>query len=425
MKDKGISIGEYLLCTLMAVGISINVFAGYEMTDPWHNNLLVVAAATAVMMIFLFLTGMSFVGGWGDLTKSGRWIAFGVTAVLFIGEVVALQLAGAFSGPETIDTNPILFWIIVVTVSILVFWTTRARVGIIILFLAFSYMSVAFDFLLYPVSMAGYGAALLAMAVMYAYRGQGGGQREEEGRRRFAHFIRATAIALVAALVASGAYFGIIAPLVDAEKDMRLAEKLMTLEILREAGISSETIIVQEPEEPEIPRSEPEEEREELTGGTAGEKGSLVQVMAIIYRQHVTLFWLIMTSPLLLLALAVGIKLLLRQRWYRVQLRKSNEEGVAALYISLLRKLKKAGFKRPKRQTLLDFARESQEKLEGFISYDATFLRLTQVYLKMTYGYQRISEEELELFEDFYKPFYKNLRKEMGTLKYCLYFFVL
>ena len=282
-------IGEFILCWLMAAGISVNVFAGYEMTDPWHNNLLVVAAATAVMIILLFLTGMSFISWRGALTKSRRWIAFSVTAVLLIAEVVALQLTGAFSGPETIDTNPILFWVIVVTVSILIFWTTRARAGIIILFLAFSYMSVTFDFLLYPVSMAGYGVALLTMAVMYAYRGQGGGQREGEGGRRSTYLIRATAIALIASLVASGTYFGIIVPLVDPQKDMRLAERLMTLEILREAGISSKTIIVQEPEEPELPAEEPEQEREEMTGGMAGEQGNLIQVMAIIYKQHVTL----------------------------------------------------------------------------------------------------------------------------------------
>lgn len=417
MKDKGISIGEYLLCTLMAIGISINVFAGYEMTDPWHSNLLAVTATAAVMMMVLFLAGMNFISGREALINPTRWIAFSVTALLLIGDVVALQVTGAFSKPEPVDSNPILFWVIVVTVSIAVFWTTRTRAGIIILFLTFTYMSVTFDFLLYPVSMEGYGIALLGMAIMYAYRGQRG--------KTSANLLRGTAIALVASLMASGAYFGIIAPLVDPEKDMRLAEKLMTMEILREAGISSETIIVQEPEEPELPTEEPEEEKEEMTGGTAGKNGSLIQVMAITYRNNVGLFWLVAASPALLLMLAVALKQLLRKRWYRAQLRKTNEEGVATLYINLLRKLKKAGFQRPKRQTLLEFARASQDNLEGFTVYDVNFLRLTQVYLKMAYGYQRVSEEELELFEDFYKPFYKNLRKEMGTLKYCLYFFVL
>ncbi len=35
------------------------------------------------------------------------------------------------------------------------------------------------------------------------------------------------------------------------------------------------------------------------------------------------------------------------------------------------------------------------------------FLRLTLIYLKMIYGYQQISDEERELFHDFYKEFIK------------------
>lgn len=415
---------DFILCILIGAGISVNVFAGYEMNDPWSANLAVavftVFCATAVLFASRF-------------NRFGMRISFPVTAAVLIGVVAALYSTGAFSGRGPIDENPLLFWIIVVTVSVSVFWATRWRAGIVILFLAASYLSAAFDFLLYPVSMGGYFAASFGMAILYQYRAQRSGASGYGGNGASAGgvgnggktVVQTTAFALVAVLMASGLYYGVVKPLDPPEKDMRLAQKLMSMQIMKEAGISSKKVLIEDPpEEPEAPPEQPEQPRKE-GGGKAGDNGSLAGAMAITYKRYESQIWIAAAAPVLVFLMAFCLKLLLRRRWYANQLRKTNEAGAAALYLYFVRKLKKAGLKRPESLTLLEYAAASRERLERFSVYDTDFLRLTQIYLKMIYGYQQISDEERDLFHDFYKEFYKNLRAEMGTLRYCVHFFTI
>jgi hypothetical protein len=426
---------DFILCVLIGSGVSVNVFAGYEMNDPWSANLPVVVFTVLCITAVLFVSRFN---------RYGMRIAAPVTAAALMGTAAALYSAGAFSGGGAIDENPILFWIITVTVSVSVFWATRWRAGIIILFLTAAYMSAAFDFLLYPVSLGGYLAASFGMAILYqctaqrsgvsAYGGRGNGASSGVGNGDGASAgvgnggrmaVRTAAFALIAVLMASGLYYGVVKPLDPPKKDMRLAQKLMSMQIMKEAGISSKKVLIADPpEEPEVPPEQPEQPRKE-GGGKAGDNGSLAGAMAITYKRYESQLWIAAAAPVLIFFLAFSLKLLLRRRWYANQLRKTNEAGAAALYLYFVRKLKKAGLKRPESLTLLEYAAASQERLERFSVYDADFLRLTQTYLKMIYGYQQISDEERELFHDFYKEFYKNLRAEMGTLRYCVHFFTI
>ncbi len=152
---------EFTLCFLVSSGLSVNVFAGYEMSDPRSGNLFAVTGAGLLAMAMLFSA---------HFNKKGIRISAPVTVAMLTAEAVALYYTGAFSGVSPIDDNPVLFWIIVATASIAVFWTSRSRPGLVILFLAGTFMTAAFDFLKYPVLPQGYFVMILGIAALFLYR---------------------------------------------------------------------------------------------------------------------------------------------------------------------------------------------------------------------------------------------------------------
>ena len=106
-------------------------------------------------------------------------------------------------------------------------------------------------------------------------------------------------------------------------------------------------------------------------------------------------------------------------------LSETKEDGALDLYLYFVEKLGKAGLKRPVGSTLLEYAVDSQDALDRFSVGDAGFLRLTEIYLSILYGYRTITEEEHELFLSFYKRFHRNLRHQMGAIRYCAKYFTI
>lgn len=431
-------IWEFILCVLVCWGLSVNVFAGYEMKDPWSADPAITAVVSFAAMAVLFAA---------HFNRYGFRVSVTVTAAALIGEAAALYQNGVLSGADHVDTNPVLFWVIVGTAAIAVFWASRTRAGIAVLFLAGTFLITAFDFLKYPVSLPGYLVMTAGMAALFLNRvhsrtaagilDAADGRTAADSRTAKinfrAYFVQAAAIALIASLLSGGLYYGVVRPLAPDPNNRELVEKLMSMKILKDLGISSTKVIVAEkPKEPEtaIPDSpqqlknqqkEQNRERERNSGNSQ----SLMKALAITYKMHADRIWFTAGAVVLAVVLAFWIKLFRRKRWYASLREKTYEEGATELYLYFIKKMKKAGLKRPKGLTLLEYADSFREKLDRFAVYEADFTQLTRIYLKMFYGYQKISEEEWELFNDFYKEFYKNLRSEMGNFKYCLQFFTI
>ncbi|HML37813.1 MAG TPA: DUF4129 domain-containing protein [Bacillota bacterium] len=427
MKDRlRQHIGEFIFCVLVCWGLSVNVFAGYEMKAPWPAAPGITAAVCFGVMAVLFAARSN---------RYGRGITVAVTAVALLGEAFALYQRGAFSGPGHVDANPALYWVIVGTAAIAVFWASRSKTGVAVLFLAGTFLIAAFDFLKYPVSLPGYLAMAAGMAALFLNRVHSrtaaAGQTAKVDFR--AYFVQAAVIALIASLLSGGLYYGVVRPLAPEPNQRDLAERLMSVKILKDLGISATKIIVAEkPKEPEkakpdspqqLKDQQKEQNREQKQNSGNGQ--GLMNSLAITYKMHPGRVWSRLAAVVLLAALAFWFKLFRRKRWYSNLREKTYEEGATELYLYFIKKMKKAGLKRPKGLTLLEYADSFREKLDRFAVYEVNFTQLTRIYLKMAYGYQKISEEEWELFDRFYREFHKNLRFEMGNFKYCLQFFLI
>lgn len=420
--------GDFLLCIFISMGISVNVFAGYEMNDPWSGNLLVVGAVTALMMLFLFFTSYK---------RAGLIVSIAVTGISLIGAVIALGYTGAFESSNAIDKSPLLFWMIVIATSSIVFWATRSKISTIGLILGTTWMIAAFNLLQYPVSKWGYFLFLFCICILLMHQtylvsflksGTSNGNTS-------AYFVQIVALSLGVFLLASSTYYFVIQPLSPPTDEMQLSKKLMSMELFEKYGISSKVIVPANQEK--IDKQEIEKEKKEQKEKNKNKKRQMNQdkkennlgknhlfnVVAVTYQKAVHYGWILIVVILLLLVLTVPAKQFLRKKWYRKLVDKKMEDAAMDFYLYFTKRLDRAGLKRPENLTPLEFAKEIQEKVQGFSVYDANFLKLTEIYIRIIYGYQKISEQEYDLFQDFYKEFHRNLRREMGTLKYCLNFF--
>ncbi|MEN6463030.1 MAG: DUF4129 domain-containing protein, partial [Syntrophomonas sp.] len=144
---------------------------------------------------------------------------------------------------------------------------------------------------------------------------------------------------------------------------------------------------------------------------------------AVTFPMNWNILWVAAAFLIVILILAVVIKISLRKKWYRDLLKKSKEDCAMELYNYFLKKIRNTGFKRLNGITLHEYAYDLQNELEDFSVGDANFLSLTQIYTRILYGCQTISEDEWEQFTDFYKEFNRNLKGEMGSFRYLIHFF--
>ena len=342
---------DFILCFLISSGLSTNVFAGYDMHDPWSRNLFAASGAALLVMAAFFAAHHS---------RIGVRISIPVTTAALIAAVAALYYTGAFSGAEPIDGNPILFWIIVIAVSTAVFWTARTRAGIIILFLGGTLMTAAFDLLKYPVSIRGYFVFIAGTFALFLCRvhsrsmSHSGTGNINSG----AYFIQPIVISLIAILLAGGVYYGVVKPFAPPADEIELAQKLMSMQILEDAGISSKKVIIADKPEDSVKTSQnltevykkkqenynekDKEQKNRDDGGKVGNDGNLINVMAITYERNANKIWSAAAVLVLIFVSAVMIKLLLRKKWYSDLQKKTNEDGAIGLLPLLCKEITKS-----------------------------------------------------------------------------------
>ena len=407
---------DFILCVLISAGLSLNLFAGYEMTDPLSGNLFAVAVVVIAVTTLLFLAYYN---------RRTLVISMIAEAAALIAAIVILQQLGIFSDLENIDGDPLLFWIIVIPTSFAVFWAARTRAGLIILLLAGTMLTSAFDLLVYPVCRWGYFAFVFGAFVLFLYRVYCISLTySDRGKIAFnVYFAQSVIVCMVALMLASGVYYGIIKPMSPPTDELNLAKRLISMDILEKAGVSSTTIIhsddpvkTAQNQENNKKQNEQKKEKKIVHGNNP------MTVMAVTFRNNLNIIWIAVASIIMMLVLAIIIKLLLRKKWYSNLQKETKEDCAIELYNYFLKKFSKTGLGRPDGFTLLEYASGLQNNLEHFSAGDANFLSLTQIYMSILYGCQKISEDESELFNDFYKEFYRNLKNEMGNFRYLFHF---
>ena len=427
---------DWILCTCITVGMAYAVFAGFVLEDALSNTpvltFLAAFALNALLLLFAYRRQTVLIG-------------VGVGVVLLIAAVAYIQ---AFH-PMTDETENSLFLavLILIVTAVLVFLLSRTRPGLIALFLIGTIIQAGSSFLQFPTPVWGFVLFLIAVFILFFYRCYAAAlKRAVIGKTALGGYARQSAvICLIVLLLSGGIFLGVIRPLNPPTQELRLITVLKSMDLLEVLGVSSVHTVMDEdltsdedPDREEDSNDPGEEEDDDAMnapedGSDADDSADAAdadtdqteEYSAVAYYFPVkTMLWVLVLIAAVIAAL-IRLRIRLRQR-RRAQIRAlAKEDGIVNYYLFFLRRLKRAGHSRPPTHTLRQFVAESETELAPFDADDVTFAALTELYEEVLYGGKAVTDEEFALFERYYDAFYQNLRRDMGTPKYLLYWVVL
>lgn len=429
-------VWELLLCVCIGTGLVFHIYSGFLLEDGFSSDILKVviflAVETAALILFSY----------NRLTTG---IGIGVGIIL-----LALLLAYARSHDLVSDeTGNSLCIAVTVTVltGLLVYLASRSRPGLIALFLAGNIVMAGSAFLQFPVKAWCFLLFDFAVCVLFWYRNYVKTLRQvQSGKVRMPRFLAQTLLICLAAFVlAGGVYGGIVKPLDPPTRDLKLITKLKQMEILKLTGVYNiveqldpNLLSSNDPNGREDGRENEEEQAEEKPeNGEEQQKTpdpsqpaeetpgnpETQDAQAIWYDlREIDIPWLIIMIAALILA-AFLIRYYRKKRWERKVRELPPDSRIVNYYTFFLTRLERAGHKRPVNHTLYEYAQDLEHPLEEFTCGEASFLRLTDIYVRTFYGRNPATEEEALLFAQYYGKFYKALRKEIGIFKYILKIF--
>jgi len=347
--------------------------------------------------------------------------------------------------PDAAEYKTVLAFAIIASIALSVL-LSRTRAGTAALYIIGTVICAGSNFLQFPVSLAAFLGFMFLTAIMYLYRAQRVSfSKAELGGTKPVKYIRQMSVICIAAIALAGAlFYFVIRPLSPPTMELKLITVLKSMRTLEVIGVSSvETIMDTErkseepPDEIESSSNESETFEEDINSDqyppddgntqsdyiTIDSSDSKESAKPVSY-SSIQRTWLIM---LLMIPAGAVIAYILhfakRRRWLRKISSLTPENAVINYFMFFMRTLGRAGIKRDNHATLREFVSDSRTSLEPFDEPKGSFDRLTSIFERTLYGRMPVEEAELSAFTVFYGNFYRNLRRELGTLRYCLTLF--
>lgn len=410
---------DWLLGGLATLSLVLTVCSGFELAEGFYSRALpVLAISLGLGLLFQLLSYHKWATGLG--------IAAGV--LLFLEAMVLCRAVNPLQNEQ--ESSLLIFWLTELVTALLVFLLSRSRAGSIGLFLLGNLLGAGAHFLQFPAPGWAYVLFLTACGGLYLYRAYGAAVRRAVlGRVRAGQQLsQLLALTLAALLLAGAGYWALIRPLDPPTQDLRLIQRLRSMELLQVLGVSSVKTVLDPslsasapPDRTEFgsppPETPPEPELPEVTPPSAPEEtpepAEAASPVNYPPRTHLSRLWLLCLIPA-----AIALAFALRD-WHWRRFRKrlcAMEHGEALLrgYPVLLKKLGRAGLVRNKTQTLTEFSAESAAALDAFPG----FQEATALYQQVLYGASPVSDAEYMEFDNLLTAFRRDLRRELGTIKY-------
>lgn len=418
---------DWILCTCLAASMTAAVCSGFVLEDALSHS------PVAAFLIAAVLQALMLVIAYRRLN-----VRIGIAAGVVLAAVVVVYMQTQHPLADETANSLFIFLLIEVLAAVLTFLLSRTRLGLAVLFLGGNIVQAGAHFLQFPAPLWSFLVFLVAVFAMFFYRVYTVSLlRAEMGKVRIGQYLRQVAAICLAAVLLSGvAYFGVVRPLDPPTQELRLINVLKSMDVLEVLGVSNTQIILdpeltseQPPEDTEQSDEQDQEESDALDAPLDTDdsqedvKTTLQELMAIRYDWSVQQLWWLFV---LLAALVVGIFVLrvaLKRRWRKGLQALPHEDAVLRYYRFFLSRMEKAGLKKPPAWTLREYTDNMQLQLQAFEAGGSTFGGLTAVYEKVLYGGCSVTEEEYQGFETFCDHFYRNLRREIGPVKYYLQIF--
>lgn len=432
-------IADLLLCTLLTTCLTLAVRSGFYLAEPYESSILLLVAGGLILQLLLFL-----------LSYNRKTVAAGI--ILFLGLFIyAIRYAAANDplGDET-KNSIYIFCLILIISGILVMLLSRTRLGLLFLFIAGNLLIAGAIFLQFPVSAWASLLFVFGCAALYLYR-------------FYLHSVKAIrlgkvqpiryacqtgAACLIALMLATGLYEGIIRPLNPPTQELLLTQKLKSMNLLHVLGVAAirevtdpNLVATEQPDQTLYDRDEEEaptgeeskeegtmeestQENPETGDEVTDEEQDLRDANAIWYQLIPKSMLLRIILGLILAAVAAfASRILIRKRWHTTVQGLSGAEQVINYYGLFYQGMRSTGIAREEIRTLREYADTMGSAMDTWTTNGVSFQELIPIYERVIYGgpdSQEVSDQELALFNSYYAGFYKTLRKRAGILKYYL-----
>ena len=425
---------DWLLCLVMAACMTEIVCSGFLLEAGAYRGVAMIFALSAALQALLQL-----------ISYRRSFIVIGIIAgvLLALAAVITIKTTQPFSSEGA--SSRFIFALILFAASLLVFLMTRTKAGTAALFLLGTITCAGAHFLQFPImlwSFLLFEIAVLAMFFLRVYTASL--LKADIGKVRIgAYMLQMGAVCIAAFAMAGGIYFGVVHPLDPPTQELKLITRLQSMPLLEVLGVSDTKVVFdselasrQTPDTTEF-SSDTGEEQNESIGEALPQTQSqnngkdlpdyLSDVQQVLDTVNYGFFrtkyiWLLLLIPFMI-GVSYAFRLFLRKRWHRRVRSLPREDAAANYYSFFLKCFKRLGMHRQSFHTLQEYVENNELQMQAFSAGDVTFASLTSTYEKVFYGGGSITVKEYKQFATYYGSFYEKLRRELGSLKYCLRIF--
>lgn len=430
-------VWEYLLCVVAASMLLLNVAQGFYIPDKLADNIVLAVAACAVLMLFFFL---------GGYNKVSLVLVPVITAVLAVLCFLFLRSGGVdIVDEEGSATAFYIYWFALAIICIAVYLCSRVRLGVAVLFTVGCCVNAVLQFMEFQVfAWAGmiFAGSCVLLFLLRQFRVQA--LNSSTANPDFFRFFRSGAlVVLAAAVVSCCVFFAVIRPLNPPTVDLELLERYLAFNILEHTGISDhyqvedqenttdqtddtldDTDQTDEGEtqvnaEMDTPKDDHEADAIQPPPGQT----ELTAVSYTITPFYVILLWII--AILFILILPPVLRMWLRKHRMKAFEAMEPVKQIQELYRFYLKKFQRVGWKKRSSETPLEFAARSGDALERYLSGTCGVGCLTSAFMETRYGGSAPTDATCTECREMYSTFLKNCKKQMGTVRYLLKFYVL
>ena len=425
---------DWLLCLGMAACMTEVLCSGFIIEEGAYCSTVMIVAFSAVIQVLFQL-----------ISYRRSFVVIGIIAgvLLTAAAVIIIKVTQPFF-VEGSDSR-LIFTLIFLAASLLVFLLSRTRAGTVALFLLGTITCAGAYFLQFPTRLWSFWLFEIAVFAMFFFRVYTASLLKADlGKvRTGAYMLQMGVVCIAAFVIAGGIYFGAVRPLNPPTQELKLITRLQSMALLEVLGVSDTKVIFdselasqQTPDTTEFSSDTGNEQNESI--GEAPQQDlpqndgknlpdyisdiqqTLDTVNYGVFRTNY--IWLLLLIPPMIIV-SYALRVIFRKRWHHRVQSLPKEDAAANYYSFFLKCFKRMGMQRQSCHTLQEYAENNELQLQAFSAGDVSFSSLTDTYEKIFYGGGSITVKEHTQFVDYYSSFYVNLRRELGGLKYFLHIF--
>ena len=418
------TLPEWFLCMLLLISLDWNLVQSFDLPQALCTDLMRMILVNIPIVTLIFTISYS-----KRLLKIGTPLLI-VSAVIII--LISVQSGVSLLESSDADANVGLFYFVLIITAVMICPLARRPAGAVFLSVFGALSNAWFAILKYPFSNQAFIIFLLSAVMLFLLAQYNGTMRKTSSVQSSFRPMLAV-IALVAILTLAGGtglYYTIIRPLNPPTQKIQIIERVLSLEVLDQIGISSEQVLIDEnmtsndtnEDEHAVEEGNREQEEEESTAserpqadqyGSSDQQESLTPSFELLKEYHYLLYVLILF--LLLGIIAIISRFLLRHHlWLRKIQHLEREEQVDRIYHHLRERLPVLSISSPGGDTPNRYAYRIRRQTRMLDAPGASWSQLSIVFSKICYGQKQVSSREYNDYIQYFQTFWKAARKMCG-----------